>query len=227
MSIAYACQKKGTTNKQIDEYADPSQVTVDEVVTNISKAIGKKTRVVVVTWVHSCTGVKLPIRAIADAIAEINKKRSDKQRVYFVVDGVHGFGNQAEAVSDLGCDIFIAGTHKWIYGPRGTGIVYARKDVWDFVEPTIPAFSLAPYVAWLGEDLGREATFSELLSPGGFHAFEHRWSLNEAFEFQLDIGREHVHKRTTELNTMLKDGLKRHETCHPAHSGRSGGVCRH
>jgi len=207
MSIKYACAKRGTTNRRIAEYADPAKVSVDEVVDNITKAISKKTRVVVVTWVQSCTGVKLPVRAIADAIAKINNNRSAKTRVYFCVDGVHGFGNQADQIADLGCDFLAAGTHKWIFGPRGTGLVYARKDAWDFVEPTIPSFSEAPYSEWLGEELTREATFTETFSPGGFHAFEHRWSLNEAFEYQLDIGREHVHQRTTYLNSMLKEGI--------------------
>ena len=206
-SVDYACKKKGAIVKRIDEYADPAQVTVDEVVSNITRAINKKTRLVVVTWVHSCTGVKLPIRAIADAIADINKSR--KNRVYLMVDGVHGFGNQAEAVSSLGCDFFAAGTHKWIFGPRGTGIAYARRDAWDFVEPTIPPFREYPYMRWLEVPTdGMELTFGDSFTPGGFHAFDHRWALNEAFEYQLDIGRENVHARTTDLNSTLKAGIK-------------------
>lgn len=204
-SIDYACAKRGASVKRIDEYADPASVTVDEVVSNISNAINNKTRLVVVTWVHSCTGVKLPIRAIAEAIADLNKSRS--KRIYFMVDGVHGFGNQAEAVSSLGCDFFAAGTHKWIFGPRGTGIAYARRNAWDFVEPTIPPFREYPYLRWLEVPTEGELTFGDAFTPGGFHAFDHRWALNEAFEYQLDIGRENVHARTTRLNTQLKEGI--------------------
>ena len=46
-----------------------------------------------------------------------------------------GFGNQDENISDLGCDIFVAGTHKWIFGPRGTGLAWARKTVWHMEYP--------------------------------------------------------------------------------------------
>ena len=44
-------------------------------------------------------------------------------------------------------------------------------------------------------------------TPGGFHSFEHRWALAEAFTFHQDIGRARVAARTQELATRLKDGL--------------------
>ncbi len=207
-SIDFVCEKTGATNRRIDEYADPRTVTVEEVTANIAKAISDKTRVVAVTWVQSCTGVKLPIRAISKVIREANADRAKEKRIYFAVDGVHGFGNQDEDISGLGCDYFSAGTHKWIFGPRGTGVLYARKDAWDFIRPTIPQFSDYPYLDWMGMAPDREPTFHELMSPGGFHAFDHRWSLDSAFEFQMTMGRDRVHQRTTALNTRLKQGIR-------------------
>lgn len=68
---------------------------------------------------HSSTGLKMPVRRIADALAEINAGRSEADRVLLVVDGVHGFGVEDETVAQMGCDFFVAGTHKWIFGPRG------------------------------------------------------------------------------------------------------------
>ncbi|MCX2743639.1 aminotransferase class V-fold PLP-dependent enzyme [Mangrovivirga sp. M17] len=208
MSIDYACEKTGATVKRIDEYKDPRTITVDEVTTNIANAITDKTRVIMVTHVHSCTGVKLPIRAIADVVEEANASRSPEKRIYFAVDGVHGFGNQDEDISAMGCDFFSAGTHKWIFGPRGTGVLYARRNAWDFVRPTIPAFSMNPYIMWMGYPPEGEVTFNQLISPGGFHAFDHRWALNTAFDFQMEMGRSNVHQRTTQLNTKLKEGIK-------------------
>ena len=207
-SIEFACEKSGATFRKIEEYKDPRTVSVAEVTENISKSITDKTRVVMVTWVHSCTGVKLPIRAIADVIAEANRSRDEDNRIYFAVDGVHGFGNQDEDISALGCDFFSAGTHKWIFGPRGTGILYGKKSAWDFVRPTIPPFSQYAYETWLGYESSAQPTFNEVITPGGFHAFDHRWALNSAFEFQMEMGRDQVHQRTTALNSRLKSGLK-------------------
>ena len=46
-----------------------------------------------------------------------------KDRILVVLDAVHGFGNQEEQLAQLGVDFAAAGTHKWIFAPRGTGIV--------------------------------------------------------------------------------------------------------
>jgi selenocysteine lyase/cysteine desulfurase len=153
----------------------------------IAKAIAPATRVVAITWVHSGTGVKTPVRAIADAIAAANTKRSAEQRIILCVDGVHGFGVDATKVAQLGCDFFVAGTHKWMFGPRGTGVLWGRHDLWPTLHANIPDFGYASYVAWTG---GKETPprTAETFSPGGFHSFEHRWALGEAFEMHREIG---------------------------------------
>ncbi len=206
-SLEYAAQRNGATIKRIDEYADPFKVTVDEVVSNLQKNITDKTRIIAVTWVHSCTGVKLPIADIGAMIQAENKKRNEDNRIYFCVDGVHGFGVENISIEKMNCDFFCAGTHKWIFGPRGTGIVWGRKDAWDMVVPVIPAFTMGSYGDWLGLPMPGGINFSDKFSPGGFHAFEHRWSLNEAFMFQLAIGKEKIQNRVREFSGQVKAAL--------------------
>jgi len=46
-----------------------------------------------------------------------------------------------------------------------------------------------------------------LATPGGFHSFEHRWALAEAFRFHLKLGRPRVTTRIHELATRCKQGL--------------------
>src|SRR5439155_1258293 len=83
----------------------------EEITEAVVRALKPRTRVVAVTWVHSCTGVKLPIRRIADALAEVNAQRDDGDRALLCVDGVHGIGVDDATMADLGCDFFVAGTH--------------------------------------------------------------------------------------------------------------------
>jgi selenocysteine lyase/cysteine desulfurase len=45
------------------------------------------------------------------------------------------------------------------------------------------------------------------MTPGGFHSFEHRWALDEAFKFHQAIGKSRVTQRIYELNQQLKQGL--------------------
>jgi len=172
--------------RRVRLYADPAGATVDEIVSNLDKAITPATKVVAMTWVHSGTGVKLPVRQIADAI---------KGRALLCLDSVHGFGVEDAGPAELGCDFLISGCHKWLFGPRGTGLIWGKPSAWAALNPTIPTFD-----AFLG-------TGTQAASPGGYKAFEHQWALTEAFRFHKDIGRTRVAARTHALNARLKEGL--------------------
>jgi selenocysteine lyase/cysteine desulfurase len=176
----------------------------------LRRAIGPRTRVVGLTWVHSSTGVKLPIRMLAEVVAAANRNRTEQDRVLLVLDAVLGFGNQDEAVAQLGCDFVAAGTHKWIFAPRGTGVMWAPEKNWGLLRPTIPSFySDEPFKAWESEQPPRIPTRASWISPGGFKAFEHQWAMADAFDFHRRIGRKRIAGRIAALNSLCKDGLAR------------------
>jgi Aminotransferase class-V len=158
--------------------------------------IRPETRVVAITWVHSRSGVKLPVARIAAEIAARNQGRSTENRILLCVDAVHGFGIEDVTMADLGCDFFVAGCHKWLFGPRGTGIIWAPRHTWEQCLPTIPSFS-GP----------AKQTPGRMMTPGAFHSFEQRWALAPAFDFHLGIGKSHVQARTHALAGQLKRGL--------------------
>jgi selenocysteine lyase/cysteine desulfurase len=205
-SIRLAARRTGAEVRRVALYDAGRVARADEAVDRLRRAIRPATRVVGVTWVHSSTGVKLPLRAMASAIADANRSREASDRVLLVVDGVHGFGVEDEAVAEIGCDFFAAGAHKWIFGPRGTGILWGRREAWEQIQPTVPAFEMGPYVAW-GEGRDPGLTEGRWVSPGGFHAYEHMWALPAAFAFHREIGRARVAERIHELNAHIKEGL--------------------
>jgi selenocysteine lyase/cysteine desulfurase len=205
-SIRLAAQRTGAEVRRVALYDAGRVARADEAVDRLRRAIRPATRVVGVTWVHSSTGVKLPLRAMASAIADANRSRERSDRVLLVVDGVHGFGVEDEAVAEIGCDFFAAGAHKWMFGPRGTGILWGRREAWEQIQPTVPAFEMGPYVAW-GEGRDPGLTEGRWVSPGGFHAYEHMWALPAAFAFHREIGRARVAERIHELNARIKEGL--------------------
>ncbi|KGJ93399.1 aminotransferase class V-fold PLP-dependent enzyme [Thalassotalea sp. ND16A] len=206
MSLAHRAQRTGAKVRRIKLYDNPALASVDEVLNRLKAGITPKTRVVAVTWVHSSTGVKLPIRAMADTIKKINHDRGSQQQILFCVDGVHGFGIEDVDISTLGCDFFVAGTHKWLFGPRGTGVIWGSDRAWAQSEPVIPSFS-ASYDVWLGLTSQHNVPVGEHMSPGGFHSFEHRWALPEAFKLHLQLGKANVEKRVHQLNSFTKQGL--------------------
>ena len=187
----------------------PETASVDAIVSAIAGGITPRTRAVAVTWVHSSSGVKLPLREIADAVADANGGRDEAERVLLCVDGIHGFGAEDASPVDLGVDVFVSGCHKWLFGPRGTGIVWATGGAWERLRPTIPSFAGDAYAAWLFGGLPTEVAPGQLNTPGGFHSFEHRWALAEAFGVHAGElgGRATVAETTHALAARLKEGL--------------------
>ena len=209
LSLRLRAERTGASILQIPLYQKLETVSREEIVETLMKAVRPSTRIVAVTWVHSSTGLKLPIREMADALAKINTGRSEGDRVLLCVDGVHGLGVEAVTMPDLGCDFFIAGTHKWLFGPRGTGLVWGHPRAWPFAQAIIPTFDFEAYGIWMKEVPPKQIPFGAIMTPGGFHSFEHRWALADAFRFHQTISKARIAKRIHALNRQLKEGLLR------------------
>lgn len=206
MAIAHRAERTGAKVRQVALYDNAANTTTSDCVNRLEAGITSATRVVAVTWVHSSTGVKLPVRALAESFKKINARRSANRQIIFCVDGVHGFGIENEDVSELGCDFFIAGTHKWIFGPRGTGVVWGNSKGWEQCQPVIPSFG-NPFDVWLDKKEEKDVTPGDRMTPGGFHTFEHRWALPAAFELHQQLGKANIQSRIHALNTQVKEGL--------------------
>ncbi|MGX9378456.1 pyoverdine-tailoring periplasmic protein PvdN [Pseudomonas sp. JQ36] len=193
--LALRSERDSTRVRKIRLFKDSYSATKAEILAAIDGAIRPETRVLGMCWVHSGSGMKLPIGEIGAIVDKHNRGRSDADRIVYVVDGVHGFGVDNLNFAQMNCDFFIAGTHKWMFGPRGTGIVCSRFAEVRYVTPIIPTFS--------------EATaFSTTMTPGGYHSFEHRWALDEAFKLHLELGKAEVEARIHALNSYLKQRLQ-------------------
>ena len=209
-SIRLATGRCGATWRKIPLFDSYDSISPDEMAQRIRKAIGPNTRAVGVTWVHSSSGLRLPMARIAETLAEVNRNRDEKDRVLLIADGVHGLGVEDPKITALGCDAFAAGTHKWLFGPRGTGFIWAKPEVWKRMRPVIPSFSSPDlFAAWEEESEPATAARGAWFSPGGFQSFEHFWALPQAIRFHQNIGPARITARTHELNTQMKEGLAR------------------
>jgi selenocysteine lyase/cysteine desulfurase len=173
--------------RRIRLYEEPAQATVSGMVEAARRGVRDDTGLLALTWVHSGTGVKVPLQEITEAVRHSG--------MLVVVDGVHGLAADDLPIRVEALDVLVAGCHKWLGGPRGTGLVWSLKG-WDWLRPIIPTFHPSPH--------GPDATN---WNPGGYHTFEHRWALAEAFDFHHRIGRTTVTKRIQSLATRLKEGL--------------------
>lgn len=193
-SIDYRAQKVGFEVRRPALFDSHDEIDSQQLVDRLVDELTEHTRIVAVTWVHSISGLKLPVAEIGRRISKLNERRDAADRIIYCIDGVHGLGVEDAVMDDFECDFFIAGCHKWLFGPRGTGIIAAAPDAWQFAVPTIPSFS-------------GSTTPGRRYTPGGFHAFEHRWALAQAFEFHLAIGKERVAERIHALTAQLIEGL--------------------
>ncbi len=227
ISLKLRAERTGATVRQIPLYHALKTVSRQELLDNLIANIRPHTRVVAVTWVHSSTGLKLPIQEMAQAIQQLNSSRAEQDRVIFCVDGVHALGVENFRLSEVSCDFLIAGTHKWLFGPRGTGLVWGHQRAWPVANPIIPTFNTQAYDIWMELLPPKELPKSSYMTPGGFHSFEHRWALDEAFKFHQAIGKARVTRRIYELNQQMKQGLAQmpHITLHtPMSQDLSAGI---
>lgn len=208
MSLRLRAERTGAQVRQIPLYQKTATtVTREGLVEALLKNVRSNTRIIAVTWVHSSTGLKLPIAEMAKALNQLNASRAEPDRVIFCVDGVHALGVEDFRLSEVGCDFLVAGTHKWMFGPRGTGLVWGHPRAWPIAKAIIPTFDSDAYDMWMKVVPPRPLPASVYMTPGGFHSFEHRWALDQAFLFHQRLGKSRVTQRIYELNQQLKQGL--------------------
>jgi len=202
-SIRLATERTGASMRMIPLFADAAVASTDSLIAALLAGIGPKTRVVGLTWVHSSSGIRLPIREISAAL----RARSGAP-LLLVVDGVHGLGSTDETVASMGADYFCAGTHKWMFAPRGTGLVWASAENWARLRPLIPSFSdFDQYTAWEKQTAIATPNNADRMSPGGFVAYDHQWATAAAFRMHRQMGKARVAARIRALNDQCKAGL--------------------
>jgi len=108
----------------------PEETDVSAIVDRFAKAIRPETKVICISDVIAWTGLRMPIREIAE-LAHGNG-------ALMVVDGAQSIGHVPVDVQALGVDAYAASGHKWLLGPKGSGMLYVKKD---------PAQRIFP-VAW-------------------------------------------------------------------------------
>lgn len=208
-ALRLAAARTGATVRRISLVEREETPDADSMVRRVVEAVTPSTRLVALTWVHSSTGLKIPAGRIGAALAGINAGRAENERVLFGLDAVHGFGIEDADIGGLGCDFYMAGCHKWLFGPRGTGIAAVSEAGLARLSPLVPSFDDPNVLArWIeGGDEPAGGNNGARLTPGGFKPFEHRWALAEAFDLHKKLGRAAVSARTHHLAGLLKTAL--------------------
>jgi kynureninase len=93
------------------------------------EAIDERTAVVMVNRVLYRSGAITDAREICRMAREAG--------ALSVVDDYHGAGVVPVNLPELGCDLYTAGTLKWLCGGPGLAFLYARRELLPSLEPTV------------------------------------------------------------------------------------------
>ncbi len=89
-------------------------------------AMGPKTKLVAVTHMSNVLGTVVDVTAICTAARE--------RGIATVIDGCQGAVHMPVNVREIGCDFYVITGHK-LYGPSGSGALYARAEMLDGMRP--------------------------------------------------------------------------------------------
>ncbi len=92
----------------------------------LKNVIKDKTALISVMYANNEIGTIQPIKEIGKLIAEVNKKREPKEKIFFHTDAVQAINYLDCDVNLLKVDMLSFSGHK-IYGPKGIGVLYAKR----------------------------------------------------------------------------------------------------
>ncbi|HJQ32138.1 MAG TPA: aminotransferase class V-fold PLP-dependent enzyme [Pyrinomonadaceae bacterium] len=161
---------------------DPSEITAA-----FEAGFTPRTRVVLVSHMINLTGQITPVRDIC-ALARRHGAES-------VVDGAHSFAQFRFKRDDIGCDYFGTSLHKWLHAPKGTGMLYVRRDRIAKVWPLMAA------------EKAQDADIRKFEETGTRSAAQ-RLAIGEALLFHQGVGPERKEARLRLLARYWMNQLK-------------------
>lgn len=183
--------RTGATLKVVP-VSDSGEVTVEAV----EQQLSSRTKLVAFAHVSNALGTILPAKAIVERAHQIGAK--------VLVDGAQAVPHLSVDVKELGCDFYVFSGHK-LYGPDGTGVLYARREILE---------EMSPYQT--GGDMILSVTFERTLYnelPARFEAGTPNISgavgLAAAVEFVSEIGLQWVFDHEQHLLAYAQQELSK------------------
>lgn len=154
----------------------------DEVLDLVSRHLTPRTRVCSFSHVSTITGLVMPIAAIA----ELTRPRG----ILLACDGAQAPGMLDVDAHALGVDTYASSSHKWMLAPKGSGLLYIRRDAQERVKPLTLRTGYQVYTA-----SGGTRSVAGILAHGA------------AMDFHDTIGRDRIEARCRALRRHLREAL--------------------
>ena len=158
------------------------------------RGITPKTRVILVSHITYTTGQVFPVRRICDL--------AHRHGIEVVVDGAHAVGHLDFKVSDLGCDYYGTSLHKWLSAPKGTGLLYMKREHVEKIEPLYGPYHEPP--------VQRPDEHAEIRVRRYRIPCRPILAIGEALAFHNAIGPKRKEERLRYLKNYWAERLRRH-----------------
>lgn len=150
----------------------------------VKLSITPKTKMLLLSHVETVTGLRWPIKEVSEIL-----KGKD---ILFIVDGAQAPGMLHIDLHDLGCDVYACSGHKWIMGPKETGVLYMKKSIQEKVNNV---FITGGYTAYSRSSGTRNAPI--IIGFG------------DVLDWHMAIGTKRSEKRCMELAAYCYDELSK------------------
>lgn len=164
-------------------------------VEDLEKHIDERVKLIAITHVPTQGGLINP----AEAIGKVAKKFN----IPYLLDTTQSVGQMPIDVKVIGCDFLCATGRKYLRGPRGTGFLYARKQL---IEQSNPPFIDLHAATWVDDNdylLRSDARRFELWEQN----IAAKIGLGVAIDYALHLGLPAIWQRIENLAQQLRHGL--------------------
>lgn len=157
--------------------------------------IDEHTVIVSISLLSNVLGSIAPAKEIISLAKKVN--------ALTIIDAAQAVGHMPIDVRELDCDFFVFSGHK-MYGPKGIGVLYGKKELLEKLEPTV-----------FGGDMIREVDYAQATWGEAPYAFEAGTQnipamigLGAAVSFIESLGWKNIQTHEEELIGYALDALK-------------------
>ncbi len=178
-------QREGLVLKTISIPVPPRNL--GEIAGVFERNVTSRTRVILISHMVNITGQITPAREVCEMARQ--------KGIEVIVDGAHSFAHFDFKQQDIGCDYFGTSLHKWLFAPKGSGMLYVKRD---------KIAKIWPLMAADRKQVSDIRKFEEV----GTHSAAPRLAIGEAILFHQGIGAKRKEARLRYLSRYWMHRLK-------------------
>ncbi|KAJ3397218.1 hypothetical protein HDU92_000098 [Lobulomyces angularis] len=123
-------------------------------------------------WISSVPGFLFPIKSLVHVAHSYDS--------LVLIDAAHSIGQIKVDLNDLNPDFLVTNLHKWMHCPRGSALLYARKELKNSIYPNVISFGFSK----------KDKTFQDQFGYVGTEDQINYFCTSKAIEFRNWLGGE-------------------------------------